>query len=181
MQLMNAASSVSQASSPSRSSAVARWTGRATLVRLGVGPLAMAGFFLPWAHGAGPLAANRFTGFTLVGFAGRLQDLDLTLAQGGVLWAVRLAILGVAISGAWQLLLAPFNREHFAYPLSGWYVVAAAGTVAVVGVIRAGWTLPPSGLLCIMLAATCFLLARLCSALPSRLGARVEDPPPGPQ
>ena len=112
---------------------------------------------------------------------GKSPIIDLTMAQGGVLWAVRLAILGVAISGAWQLLLAPFSREHFAYPLSGWYVVAAAGTVAVVGVIRAGWTLPPSGLLCIMLAATCFLFARLCSALPSRLGARDEDPPPGPQ
>ena len=97
---MNAASSVSPASSPSISS-VAPWRRRAALLRLGVGPLAIAGFFLPWAHGPGPFAANEFTGFALVGFAGRLQALDLSVAQGGLLWAFRLGILGVAIAGTW--------------------------------------------------------------------------------
>ena len=50
--------------------------------RLVVGPLALAGFLLPWAHGPGILAANEFTGFTLVGFAGRLQQLNLSLTLG---------------------------------------------------------------------------------------------------
>lgn len=158
---MNAASSVSQASSPSRNKAPARWTRRAALLRLGVGPLAIAGFFLPWAHGPGPFAANEFTGFTLVGFAGRLQALDLSLTQGGLLWAIRLAILGVAISGAWQLLLAPLHRAHLAYQLSGWYVVAAASLCLAIGVLRAGVVLPPAGLICLAAAAGLFLVARL--------------------
>ena len=137
-------------------------------MRLGVGPMAIAGFFLPWAHGPGPFAANQFTGFTLVGFAGRLQALDLSLAQGGVLWAIRLAILGVVIAGAWQLLLAPAHRSHPAYPISGWYVVAAAGICLSIGVLRAGVSVPPAGLGLIAAAAVLFVAATL-------LGRASED------
>ena len=172
---MNAASSVSQASSPSRTSARTTWKRRAALVRLGAGPLAIAGFFLPWAHGPGPFAANEFTGFTLVGFAGRLQALDLSVAEGGMLWAIRLAILGVAISGAWQLLLAPAHGMHFGYRLSGWYLVAVAGLCVAIGVARAGLEVPPAGLICLALGAGCFLLAWI-----TMKGAR-ENPSPGPE
>lgn len=158
---MNVESSVSQASSPSRTDAGASWRRRAAWLRLGVGPLAIAGFFLPWAHGPGPFAANQFTGFTLVGFAGRLQALDLSLAQGGMLWAIRLAILGVVIAGAWQVLLAPAHRSHPAYPISGWYVVAAAGICVTIGVVRAGMSIPPAGLGLIAAAAVLFVVATL--------------------
>ena len=137
-------------------------------MRLGVGPMAIAGFFLPWAHGPGPFAANQFTGFTLVGFAGRLQALDLSLAQGGTLCAIRLAILGVVIAGAWQMLLAPAHRSHPAYPISGWYVVAAAGICLSIGVLRAGVSVPPAGLGLIAAAAVLFVAATL-------LGRASED------
>lgn len=167
---MNAASSVSQASSPSRSSALARWKRRAALLRLGVGPLAIAGFFLPWAHGPGPFAANEFTGFTLVGFAGRLQALDLSLAQGGMLWAIRLAILGVVVAGAWQLLLAPAHRMHFGYPLSGWYLVVAAGFCLAIGVMRSGFETPPVGLAFLGAAAALFLASRWLAPVPRATG-----------
>ena len=82
---MNAKSSVSRASSPSRNSLIA-WQRRAALLRFAAGPLALAGFFLPWASGPGPYTATEFTGFTLVGFAGRLQGLDLSIAAGATLW-----------------------------------------------------------------------------------------------
>lgn len=157
---MNAASSVSPASSPSISS-VAPWRRRAALLRLGVGPLAIAGFFLPWAHGPGPFAANEFTGFALVGFAGRLQALDLSVAQGGLLWAFRLGILGVAIAGTWQLLLAPRHHGHPAYHVSGWYLAAAGVLILATGVLRAGLTLPPAGLACIAIAAALFVVSRV--------------------
>lgn len=175
---MNAASSVSRASSPSKSSA---WRRRAAFVRLGVGPLAIAGFFLPWAHGTGPFSANEFSGFGLVGLAGRLQALDLSVAQGGMLWVVRLAILGVAIAGAWQLLLAPLHRWHRAYDLSGWYVVAAAAATTTVGAARAGWTLPPPGLLCIIFAAACFVLARAWAPATPSTRESDEGSPPRPE
>ena len=58
-------------------------------LRLCVGPLALVGFFLPWTHGSGVLAGNEFTGFRLVGFAGRLEQLDLGLAEGGLLRVAR--------------------------------------------------------------------------------------------
>ena len=128
--------------------------------RLVVGPLALAGFLLPWAHGPGILAANEFTGFTLVGFAGRLQQLNLSPTLGAGLWAVRLAILGVAIAGAWQTLLAPMHRWHLGYAMSGWYLVAFAAGATVVGVAKSGIAAPPSGLALVIVAALIFLGAR---------------------
>jgi hypothetical protein len=129
--------------------------------RLAVGPLALCGFFLPWAHGPGVLAETEFSGFTLVGFAGRLQALDLTLAEGSMLWVVRLAILGVAIAGSWQLLLSPVHRRHPGYAVSGWYLVAIAVVCLGVGMARAGLGVPPSGLALIFLAAVVFIVGRL--------------------
>lgn len=129
-------------------------------LRYAAGPLALAGFFLPWAQGPGAFAATEFTGFTLVGFAGRLQALDLTVAQGGALWAIRLAILGVAVAGAWQTLLAPMHRRHFAYAPSGWYLLTTAAVLVVLGLTRAGLTIPPPGLALVVAGAVCFLAAR---------------------
>jgi hypothetical protein len=142
-------------SSPSVTSRTATAWG-VTLVRLSVGPLAMAAFFMPWAHGPGPLAATQFTGFTLVGFAGRLQALDLSLVDGGILWFARLAILGVAVAAAWQIVLAPRHRYHAAYPASGWYIAALAATTLAIGALRSGVTLPPSGLALLGLAGFAF-------------------------
>ncbi len=156
---MNAASPVSQASSPSRISRTAEWRRRVSLLRLGAGPLAFVGFFLPWATGPGPFAATDFTGFTLVGFAGRLQALDLSVTAGATLWAIRLAILGVAIAGTWQTVLAPKHRGHFGYPVSGWYLVAAAASLLAIGLARRGMAMPPLGFALIVAAGLCFLVS----------------------
>lgn len=156
---MNVMSSASQGSSPSRSSRES-WRRRAGLLRFGAGPLALAGFFLPWASGPGALAGTEFTGFTLVGFAGRLQSLELSLAAGGALWAIRLAILGVAVAASWQILLAPGHRHHLAYPTSGWYLVAAGGTLLALGVARSGLVVPPIGFVLVVLAGALYLMAQ---------------------
>lgn len=136
------------------------WRRLANAARLVVGPLALAGFFLPWAHGPGVLAANEFTGFTLVGFAGRLQQLNLSLTVGTGLWIVRLAILGVAIAGAWQTLLAPLHRWHLGYTMSGWYLVAFAAGATAVGVAKSGIVGPPVGLALVIVAGVIFLGSR---------------------
>lgn len=157
---MNVASPASPASSPSRTNAPAGWRRAAGALRLGTGPLALAGFFLPWATGPGPFAATEFSGFTLVGFAGRLQALDLSISASATLLAIRLLILGVAITGAWQTVLAPAHRRHFGYPLSGWYLVVSAAALAAIGLARGGLSVPPVGLALVIGAGLCFAVAR---------------------
>jgi hypothetical protein len=163
MSLMNVVSSVSPASSPSRNSATPAWRRRLALVRVAAGPLALAAFFLPWASGPGPLAGTEFSGFTMLGFAGRLQALDLSLAAGGVLWLIRLALLGVAIAALWQTLLAPAHRSHFGYPVSGWYLTVAALVAGAIGFARSGFVVPSAGLACLVLAAILFLAASIAA------------------
>lgn len=136
------------------------------------GPFALFGFFLPWAKGPGPYAATEFSGFTLVGFSGRLQALDLSPAEGATLWAFRLAILGVAIAGAWQLVLSPAPRIHWGHAISGWYLVAAAALLLVFGLARAGIVVPPAGFALVVLGAIAFLAHRF---LHSRTRAEEES------
>ena len=132
--------------------------------RLAVGPIALVAFFLPWAHGPGPLAATEFTGYRLVGYAGRLQALDLSLAQGAGLWVIRILILAVAVAAAWQTMLAPRHRAHPVYPLSGWFLVALSAACFAVGAARAGLVIPPLGLLLLGVAAVVFAAAELATA-----------------
>lgn len=160
MSLMNVVSPASPASSPSRTNVPAAWRRAVGALRLGTGPLALTGFFLPWATGPGPFAATEFSGFTLVGFAGRLQALDLSVSASATLWAIRLLILGVAITGAWQTVLAPAHHRHFGYPLSGWYLVVSAVALAGIGLVRGGPSVPPVGLGLVIGAGLCFALAR---------------------
>lgn len=149
-----------------------RWQRGLERARLAVGPLALAAFFLPWAHGPGPLAATEFTGYRLVGYAGRLQALDLSVTQGAALWAVRILILGVAVAATWQTILAPHHRTHPVYTLSGWYLVVLAIASLGIGASRAGLVLPPSGLALLGLAALLFAAAELARAFEAR---RVDD------
>lgn len=125
--------------------------------RVAVGPLALAGFFLPWAHGPGVFAANEFTGFALLGFAGRLQALDFSLLGGSLLWLARLSILGVVIASAWQTLLAPRHHWHRGYGLSGWYLAVFTLVALALGAAKSGPAVPPSGLALLLAASLLFI------------------------
>ncbi|MCC7090100.1 MAG: hypothetical protein M9925_14445 [Chloroflexi bacterium] len=153
-----------------------RWQRGLDAARLAVGPLALAAFFLPWAHGPGPLAATEFTGYRLVGYAGRLQALDFSVSQGAVLWSVRMVILAVAVAATWQTLLAPRHRSNPVYPISGWYLVALAGVALGIGVARAGVVVPPPGLLLLGLAGALFTAAELTRARSSSGSTQAETP-----
>lgn len=141
-----------------------RWQRGLDAARLAVGPLALVAFFLPWAHGPGPLAATEFTGYRLVGYAGRLQALDFSVSQGAALWSVRMVILAVAVAATWQTLLAPRHRSNPAYAISGWYLVVLAAGALGIGVVRAGVVVPPPGLLLLGLAGALFTAAEFARA-----------------
>ena len=153
-----------------------RWQRGLDAARLAVGPLALAAFFLPCAHGPGPLAATEFTGYRLVGYAGRLQALDFSVSQGAALWSVRMVILAVAVAATWQTLLAPRHRSNPVYPISGWYLVALAGVALGIGVARAGVVVPPPGLLLLGLAGALFTAAELTRARSSSGSTQAETP-----
>ena len=142
------------------------WSRLQRPLRLLVGPLALAGFFLPWAHGPGLLAANQFTGFRLVGVARRFQELDLGWAAGDAILVLRFGVLGVAIAALWQTILSPSWCWHLGYRLSGWYLVAAALVAATVGILRVGLAIPPLGLLLVTTAAGLFVVCELLRHAP---------------
>ncbi|MBI5948990.1 MAG: hypothetical protein HY875_12700 [Chloroflexi bacterium] len=145
-----------------------------TIARICAGPLALAGFFLPWAQGPGPLAATSFSGFGLVGFAGRLQALDLAPAQSGALLAARLLVLGVAVAAAWQCALAPAHRWHPVYAISGWYVAGFAALAIALGASRSGLTVPPVGLALLVAGGALFAAAELGRWVSGLREARLE-------
>ena len=113
---------------------------------MAAGPLVLVGFFLPWANGPGLLAASEFTGLRLIAFAGRLELLDLTMLENGSLWLVRLLLFAMVVAAVWNTLLAPAHRWHFAYAISGWYLVAIMALALGIGVARSGVVMPHLGL-----------------------------------
>ncbi|HET7738829.1 MAG TPA: hypothetical protein VFK32_09670 [Tepidiformaceae bacterium] len=137
--------------------------------RLTAGPLAFAGFFLPWAAGPGPFAANDFSGYSLVAFSGRLRALDLDPGSAIMLWAIHLAILGVAVAAAWLTMLAPLHRKHPVYRMSGWYVSAVLAVALAIGLVRGGVVLPPLGLALWIGGAACFIAAEAAPAWARRV------------
>jgi len=143
-------------------------------LRVAPGPLAVAGFFLPWAAGPGPLAAVTFSGYSLVGFAGRLQALDLAPQHAAALWAVRLLVLGVLVAGSWLTLLAPAHRWHPAYRCSGWYLAAAATMALLIGAGRSGVVRPSPGLALVATSAALFVAAEL-APIARRVGAKLRS------
>jgi hypothetical protein len=145
------------------------------LARMAAGPLALTGFFFPWAEGPSILASETYSGFELVGFAGRLQALDLGVTASATLWSVRLLILGVAIAAAWHTALAPAARWHFGYPLSGWYLAVAGAIAAGVGIWRAGIVAPPLGLGLWLLGATLFVACEVAARRRNSLSASVSE------
>ncbi len=139
-----------------------------------VGPLVLVGFFLPWADGPGPIGATSFSGFGLVGFAGRLQALDLAPAEGAALWMTRLAILGVSVAAAWQTVLAPAHRWHALYAPSGWYLAGFAGLAGVLGALRSGPVVPPVGLALLMAGGALFTLLECLRQVSARGETRLQ-------
>ncbi len=145
-----------------------------SLARMCAGPLALAGFFLPWAQGPGPLAATSFSGFGLVGFAGRLQALDLAPAESWSLLLARLLVLGVAVAAAWQCALAPAHRWHPVYALSGWYVAVFAALAAAIGAAREGLAVPQPGLALVIAGGALFAATELGRRFSAIREARFE-------
>lgn len=137
--------------------------------RLTAGPLAFAGFFLPWAEGPGPFAATDFSGYSLVAFSGRLRALELDPGPAITLGAIHVAILGVAVAGAWLTMLAPFHRKHPVYRLSGWYISAILAVALAIGLMRDGVVLPPPGLALWIGGAACFIAAEAVPAASGRV------------
>ena len=137
------------------------------LISLAVGPLAIVGFFLPWAHGSGVLTGAEFTGYSLVRFTGDLQGLQLSLFEGAAVSGTRVAILLVPIAGAWQMLLTVRWRWHPGYAISGWYLAVFAVVAAIVGLVR-GPSWPPLGVAMVLAAGIAFA-AGLRASRPRRM------------
>lgn len=138
-----------------RPAAAAAW-----LAGLAAGPLAVAGFFLPWTEGPGALASVDFSGYGLVAFSGRLTALDLGAVHIAALVAFRLAVLGVGVAALINALLAPAFRWHPAYAASGWAVVAAAPAVLALCLLLPGEpTAPGAGAGLILAGALAFAAA----------------------
>jgi hypothetical protein len=129
--------------------------------RLMAGPLALAAFFLPWGGGPGPLAATEFSGYSLVGFAGRLQILELSAGERAAVLAFRLLVLGVAVAGAWQTVLAPRWRSQPLYRWSAWYLAAMAAGMVALGAWVGGSMVPPAGVALLAVAAVCAMGPRV--------------------
>ena len=139
-------------------------------ISLAAGPLALVGFFLPWAHGSGVLTGAEFTGYSLVRFTGDLQGLQLSLFEGAAVSGTRVAILLVPIAGAWQMLLTVRWRWHPGYAISGWYLAVFAVVAAIVGLVR-GPSWPPLGVAMVLAAGIAFVV-----------GTRAHGPGgPGPE
>lgn len=149
------------------------------IIALAAGPLAIGGFFLPWAHGSGVLTDAEFTGYSLMRFTGDVQGLQLSLFEGAAVGATRLAILLVPIAGAWQVLLAWRWRWHLGFAISGWYLVGFGGVAAIIGLVR-GPAWPPVGLAMVFAAAVAFVVG-VRSSPPGRRAADAVDSRPQTQ
>ena len=140
-----------------------------------VGPLALAGFFLPLASGPGVLSGEEYSGFQLVGMTGRLQSLDLGVESAAALWGLRTLLVGVAIAACWQTVLAPTASWHRGYAVSGWYLVGTAVAGLTVGAMRSDLQMPPVGLSLCAAGAALFMACE-AARLPWR-GLRVRRRP----
>ncbi len=128
------------------------------LARVAAGPLALVGFFLHWTNGAGVLSGESYSGYDLVRLAGLLQRLDLPADKAATLYVVRGLLIVLPIAAAWLTLLAPAQRQHWAYATASGYVVIAAAVVAGVGFGLTGALVPAPGV-ALLLAAAVALLA----------------------
>ena len=149
------------------------------IIALAAGPLAIGGFFLPWAHGSGVLTGSEFTGYSLMRFTGDVQGLQLSLFEGAAVGGTRVAILLVPIAGAWQVLLAWRWRWHLGFAISGWYLVGFGVVAAVVGLVR-GIEWPPTGLAMVFAAAIAFSVG-IRGRTPGRREADTVDSRPQTQ
>ncbi len=90
--------------------------------------------------------------------AGLLQRLDLPADKAATLYVVRGLLIVLPIAAAWLTLLAPAQRQHWAYATASGYVVIAAAVVAGVGFGLTGALVPAPGV-ALLLAAAVALLA----------------------
>jgi hypothetical protein len=121
------------------------------------GPLALAGFFLPWFEGTGLLAGERYNGYNALQFGAWLQHAGLSGPQELALQVGRGVAVGIIVAAIWLTITAPRMRDHAFYAIAGWYLVAAAITLVVAGFSWQGGAVPQPGLATILAAALCWL------------------------
>ncbi|GAB4332579.1 MAG: hypothetical protein Kow0010_18600 [Dehalococcoidia bacterium] len=138
-----------------------------TMLRMAVGPLALAAFFLPWGHGFGMLSQAEFTGLSLVRFTGDVGDAGIGGIPGVLAISARGAALAFVVAATWHTILAPAWRWHPAYTATGVYLVVAAMAIFVTDAAIHGLSAPAPGALSALLAGSLFVAveARLPSAL----------------
>lgn len=145
-------------------------------VRLAAGPLALAGFLLPWTHGPGVLAPEYYSGFDLVRLTGVLQQLDLPAAQSVTLIAVRVLLVGMPVAAVWLTLLAPAHRWHPVYPVAGAYLVLATAGLLIIALFRIGIAIPTPGLALLLASAAAIVVPWLRLAALSPRATRLPNP-----
>lgn len=87
--------------------------------------LVLAGFWLPWVEGSGPLAGVSFSGYELVGYAGHLQGLEQT-TDGTTMLLVRIGTVATAVAGTWLVVLGIAGRWRPLAVACGAWVLATA-------------------------------------------------------
>lgn len=126
-------------------------------LRMAAGPLAIAGFFLPWFEGRGPLSGRRYDGYDLLQFGAWLHGADLSPAADLLLEAARLLAVGIVVSGLWLTLLGPRRRGHPLRTAAGAYLVGAATVLWTASAAWHGSLLPLPGTGLVAAGAAVFL------------------------
>lgn len=132
------------------------------------GVLALAGFFLPWGAGPGPLASVTFSGYELVGYVGHFQRLELSGGESAAVTIARLFVLGIALAACWLAMMSPFAPDHALARWSGRYLAGAAIAILVLHALIHGADVPGVGLMSLGAAAAALVLTGLSRrAMPS--------------
>jgi len=153
-------------------SSARQWIDRLPIL---AGPLAMAGFLLPWFRGVGPLSGETYSGFDLVRLSGAFQAADLPATIVTVAGVFRVLFIGFAVAAAWLTMLAPAHRGHPAYAASASYLALTAVVVVVVSLLVSPGALPGPGACLVVMAAIAVTASpslRFARMWLSRVGSR---------
>lgn len=95
------------------------------------GPLALAGLFLPWFRPGGVLTGQTFDAYDVVRIGAALDALDVSVAVLATAWAMRIIVVGVAVSAVWLILLARRRTHPLHRAACGFLLLAAPAAIAL--------------------------------------------------